>query len=102
MGRKPIGEKAPTKAQKQRRYHQKLSAGKKAKIAKENKEQKKLKRALINLDADKYTEYKKNQREENKWRRDLAKEKTDDFSITASMHRAPLCRSLKRVKGSLP
>ena len=70
MGRKPIGEKAPTKAQKQRRYHQKLSAGKEAKIAKEDKEQKKLKRALINLDADKYTDHNKKQRADKKWRRD--------------------------------
>ena len=32
----------------------------------------------------------------------MAKEKADDFSITANMHRAALCRSLERVKGSLP
>ena len=54
------------------------------------------------MDADKYTEYKKKQREDKKQRRDLAKEKADDFSITASMHGAALYRSLKRVEGSLP
>ena len=54
MVRKPIGEEALMKAGKQRRCRQKLSAAKKAKIVKEDKEQKKLKRALINLDADKY------------------------------------------------
>ena len=102
MRRKPIGQKALTKAEKERRCHQKLSAVKKAKIAKEDKEQKKLKRALIKLDAGKYTEYKKKQREDKKRRRDLAKEKADDSSITASMHRSALCRNLKRVKGSIP
>ena len=102
MGRKATGEKALTKTEKQRRYCQKLSAAKKAKIKKEDKEQKKLKRALIKLGADKYTEYKKMQREDKRRRRDSAKEKADDFSITASMHGAALCRSLKRVKGSLP
>ena len=102
MGKKTIGEKALTKVEKQRQYRQKLSAAKKAKIANEDKERKKLKRALIKLDADKYTEYKKKQKEDKKQRRDLAKEKADDFSITASMHGAALCRSLERVKGSLP
>ena len=57
---------------------------------------------MIKLEADKYTEYKKKQREDKKWRRGLANEKADDFSITASMYGAALCRSLKRVKGSLP
>ena len=32
----------------------------------------------------------------------MAKEKADDFSITASVHGTALCRSFKRVKGSLP
>ena len=50
MRRKPIGQKVLTKAEKERRCHQKLSAVKKAKIAKEDKEQKKLKRALIKLE----------------------------------------------------
>ena len=44
----------------------------------------------------------KSERKDKKWRRGLAKEKADDFSITASMYGAALCRSLKRVKGSLP
>ena len=57
---------------------------------------------MIKLEADKYTEYKKKQREDKKWRSDLTKEKASDFSVTASMHRAALCRRLKRVKGSLP
>ena len=47
MGKKPIGEKALTEAGKQRWYRQKLSAARKAKIANEVKEWKKLKRALI-------------------------------------------------------
>ena len=102
MGRKPLGEKALAKAEKWRRYCQKLYPAKKAKFSKEDEERKKLRRALIKLDADKYTEYKKKQREDKKWRRGLAKEKADDFSITASMYGAALCRSLKRVKGSLP
>ena len=55
---------------------------------------------MIKLDADKYTEYKKKQREDKKQRQNLAKEKAGDF--TASMHRAALCRSLKRVKGTIP
>ena len=38
MGKKPIGEKALTEAEKQRWYHQKLSAARKAKIANEDKE----------------------------------------------------------------
>ena len=84
MGRKLTGEKTLTKAEKQRRYQQKLSAAKKVKIAQEDKEQKKLKRALIKLDPDKHTEYKKNQKEDKKRRRDLAKEKADGFIITAS------------------
>ena len=57
---------------------------------------------MIKLEADKYTEYKKKQREDKKWRSDLTKEKAYDFSVTASMHGAALCKSLKRVKGSLP
>ena len=56
---------------------------------------------MIKLAADKYTEYKKMQREEKKRKRDLAKEKADDFSINASMHGAALCSSLKMVEGSL-
>ena len=70
MVRKPIGEEALMKAEEQRRCRQKLSAATKAKIAKEDKEQKKLKRALINLDADKYTDHNKKQRADKKWRRD--------------------------------
>ena len=101
MERNPIGETPLTKAENQRRYHQKLSAAEKAKITKEDKERKKLKRALIKLAADKYTEYKKMQREEKKRKRDLAKKKADDFSINASMHGAALYSSLKMVKGSL-
>ena len=61
MERNPIGETPLTKAENQRRYHQNLSAAEKAKITKEDRERKKLKRALIKLDADKYTEYKKMQ-----------------------------------------
>ena len=99
MERNPIGETPLTKAENQRRYHQKLSAAEKAKITKEDKERKKLKRALIKLAADKYTEYKKMQREEKKRKKDLAKEKADDFSINASMHGAALYSSLKMVKG---
>ena len=102
MEKKLIGEKALTKAEKQEQYHQKLSPAKKAKNTKDDKERKKLKRSLIRVDADKYTEYKKKQREDKKRKRDSAEEKADDFSITASMHEAVLCRSLKRVKGSLP
>ena len=101
MEKKLIGEKALTKSEKQGRYHQKLSPAKKAKNTKD-KERKKLKKSLIRVDADKYTEYKKKQRKDKKWRRDSAEEKADDFSITANMHEAVLCRSLKRVKGSLP
>ena len=51
------------------------------------------------MDADKYTEYKKMQREEKKRKKDLAKEKADDFSINASMNGAALYSSLKMVKG---
>ena len=43
MERNPIGETPLTRAENQRRYHQKLSAAEKAKITKEDKERKKLK-----------------------------------------------------------
>ena len=58
-------------------------------MQKKIKGEKKIKKALIKLDADKYTEYKKKQKE-------------DKISVIASMHGAALCRILKRVKGSLP
>ena len=54
------------------------------------------------MDADKYTEYEKKKREDEKQRRDLIKEKADEFSITANMHGAALCKSSKSVKASLP
>lgn len=103
MGRKALGEKALTKAEKQRRYRARLSAEKKKKFTDEDRLRHQLKRADIKSNATNYEEYKEKQRlQKRKQREDKIEEEEEQTAISTSMHAAALSRSLKKLKKNLP